>query len=91
MEPAQRSSQIQARIDAEREQSRQRADVQDVREWVAASGVQMRSKTDVVMIARVLDHAGDVEIAAEAILMEPRPQWVRTLIGADLMRVYPRV
>jgi hypothetical protein len=82
---------LQRRIDAERASCRMRGDVAELRERVAASGVQMRSKTDAVMLARVLDHARDVDLAAEAILMEPRPQWVRTLIGGDLMKVYPRV
>lgn len=68
-----------------------RGDVAELRERIAASGVQLRAKTDVVMLARVLDHVRDIDLAAQAILMEPRPQWVRTLIGADLMKVYPRV
>jgi hypothetical protein len=73
----------------EREAARRRADVADLRERVAASGIQLRSLTDGVLFARVLDHVHDVDLAAEAILMEPRPTWLRTLIGADLMKVYP--
>ena len=70
---------------------RQRPEIAELRERVAAAGIQLRSKTDPVMLARVFDHVRDVDLAAQAILMEPRPQWVRTLIGADLMKVYPRV
>lgn len=77
-------------LDAERERCRTRADVAELREGVAAAGVQLRSKTDPVLFARMLDHTGDVDLAAQAILMEPRPQWVRTLIGLDLMKVTPR-
>lgn len=77
-------------LDAERQQCRQREDVAELRERVAAVGVQLRSKTDPVLFARMLDHVNDVDLAAQAILMEPRPQWVRTLIGADLMKVHPR-
>jgi hypothetical protein len=80
---------LQQRIDAERATCRARPDVQELRERVAASGIQLRSKTDPVLLARVLDHAKDIGLAAEAILMEPRPQWVRTLIGRDLMKLYP--
>jgi hypothetical protein len=80
----------QARLEDDREACRQREDVADLRERVAAAGIQLRSKTDPVMFARVLDHVRDIDLAAQAILMEPRPQWVRTLIGADLMKVYPR-
>jgi Zn ribbon nucleic-acid-binding protein len=72
-----------------REAARRREDVADLRERVAASGIQMRSLTDGVLFARVLDHVHDVDLAAEAILMEPRPTWLRTLIGYDLMKVYP--
>ena len=78
-------------IDAERQRCRERSDVVDLRERVAASGIQLRSKTDPVFLARILDHVKDVDLAAQAILMEPRPTWVRTLIGADLMKVHPRV
>lgn len=80
----------QAILDAERARCRARADVAELRERVAAAGIQLRAQTDPVMLAHVLDHVRDVDLAMEAILMEPRPQWVRTLIGADLMKVYPR-
>lgn len=76
-------------IRRQRDEARRRADVADLRERVAASGIQMRSKSDGVMFARVLDHVHDVDLAAEAILMEPRPTWLRTLIGYDLMKVTP--
>lgn len=66
-----------------------RLDVAELRERVAAAGIQLRSKSDPVMLARVLDHTRDVDLAAHAILMEPRPQWVGTLIGGDLQRVTP--
>lgn len=82
---------LQAKVDGERAAARRRHDVQELRERIAASGVRMRAKTDAVMLERVLDHTKDVDLAAQAILMEPRPQWVRTLIGCDLMKVYPRV
>ena len=77
-------------LDAERERCRSREDVAELRERVAAAGVQLRSRTDPVLFARMLDHVGDVDLAAQAILIEPRPQWVRTLIGLDLMKVTAR-
>ena len=81
---------LQRKLDAERAECNARADVVEVRERIAVSGVQLRSLTDGVLIARVVDHVGDVETAAQAIVMEPRPNWLRDLIGADLMRVHPR-
>lgn len=79
----------QAAIDAERDECRRRPDVAELRERIAVPRMQMRGRSDSVLLARVLDHVGDIELAAAAILMEPRPTWLKTLIGYDLMRVYP--
>lgn len=78
-------------LDGQRNVCRARTDVAEVRECIAAAGIQLRSKTDPVLIARMLDRVPDVGLAAQAILLEPRPQWVRELIGSDLMKVRPRV
>lgn len=71
--------------------ARARCDVAELRERIAASGVQFRSATDAVMLARVIDHVGDLELAADAIVMDPRPSWLRDLIGLDLVKVHRRV
>jgi len=67
---------------------RARTDVAELRELVAATGVQMRSATDPVILARVLDRVGNVAVAADAIAQQPRPAWLRELIGYDLMLVH---
>lgn len=60
-----------------------------VRDDLALAGIPMREPTDAMMISRVIEHVqaggGDEHIAVLAILMEPRPSWLRELIGSDLM------
>lgn len=65
-------------------------EVAEIRERLAARGVQLRPETDPVMITRVLDRVGgDVDLAVDALALEPRPGWLRDLVGSDLMRVTP--
>jgi hypothetical protein len=64
------------------------ADVASVRERIAAENVIMRPKTDREMIRRVVEWVGgDADLAADAILMQPRPEWLFALIGMDMSRL----
>jgi hypothetical protein len=56
---------------------------------VAGRRVQQRP-TDAALVERVIGYVGDPGLAVDAILMDPRPQWLRRLIGGDMMRVWPR-
>jgi len=55
------------------------------------AGVTMRPATDDDAIARVLARCkGHAGVCGDAILMTPRPNWLRTLIGYDLMVEHPQ-
>ena len=65
--------------------------VAELRELIAASGVTLRAG-DTILLGRVLEKVGPVSdgraamVAAEAILMVPRPGWLDELIGRGLTR-----
>jgi hypothetical protein len=59
--------------------------VRELRREVVARGVQTRSYlSDAPILARVLAHVGDVDLAATAIELSPRPPWLRSMIGTAL-------
>jgi hypothetical protein len=60
------------------------APVAELRELVAAHGIHLTAK-DTERLGLVLERVGDVGLAADAILMVPRPVWLGALIGRNLM------
>lgn len=60
-------------------------EVRDIRGQLAAAGAHMRPMTDTAKITKVLEKIGDPGLVADAILMRPRPEWLRELIGFDLL------
>ena len=64
------------------------APVAELRELVAAHGVHLKAG-DTILLGRVLERVGDAGLAADAILMVPRPAWLSDLIGTSVMRAAP--
>lgn len=59
--------------------------MQQIRSDLEVLGVRMKGTTaDLEQIGKVLAHVGDPELTVDALLMRPRPPWLRGLIGSDL-------
>lgn len=60
--------------------------IAEVREQLAFHKVHMtRGKTDTQFIRLMVKYVGDADLAATAILMNPRPKWVYEIIADNLM------
>lgn len=59
-------------------------ELHEIRGRLASAGAHMRPMTDLAAIAVVLEHIGNPDLVVDAVLMRPRPAWLRELIGDDL-------
>lgn len=56
----------------------------EIRRTLVGAGVEAKPATDMLMIAKVFQLVGDGDLVVDALLMTPRPQWLRNLIGHNL-------
>lgn len=60
--------------------------VAELRELIAAKGIPLKAG-DTIILGRVMEKVGNAGVAADALLMVPRPAWLLALIGRELMKV----
>lgn len=56
----------------------------DTLDLIALAGVQITEAADLDMLKRAVAHIGDPGLAADALLMVPRLEWLHDLIGDAL-------